>query len=57
VDGIVQLRQDSAGGAHLDQLGVVAQLLADGLDAAVHPVAEPELAVALAELGHPGQGE
>jgi hypothetical protein len=35
----------------------VAQLLANGLHAVVHPVAEPEVAIALAELGHPRQGQ
>src|SRR2546423_1093942 len=48
VDRVVDLAQHAAGGAHLDDFGIPAQLLPYGLRALGRPVGEPQLA----DVGH-----
>ncbi len=55
VDGVIQLGQDAAGGAHLDQPGAAAELLAHRPLAAGHPVGEAHDARQPGVVLHPGQ--
>jgi hypothetical protein len=50
---MVHFGQHAAGSEHLDQFGVVAQLLAGGAGALSWSVGEPELTTDMAEVGDP----
>ncbi len=57
VDGVVQLREHAAGGAHLDQPGPPAELLAHRPLAGGLPVGEAHGAFQPGVVLHPGQGK
>ncbi len=57
MNGVIQLRQDAAGSAHLDQPGAPAELLARRPQAARHPIREAERPFQPGVVLHPGQWE